>query len=112
MGVRTRANAKAEAARALRRRELLKDQVRKSAEHDTDCYAYIRRTYGVPAKVGARIRYTSNGSDKIGTLMAMRTNQRCLSVKFDGQSPNSRYRLHPTWNSARQWWSPWPAGSP
>lgn len=55
--------------------------------------AFIRRTYRVPAKRGARIRYTDDVS-KLGTITSAKGSY--LRVLFDGEK-NTRI-LHPTWN--------------
>ncbi len=55
--------------------------------------AFIRCTYGVPAKRGARIRYT-DGVSKLGTITSAKGSY--LRVLFDGEK-NTRI-IHPTWN--------------
>ena len=54
---------------------------------------FIRCTYGVPAKRGARIRYT-DGVSKLGTITSAKGLY--LRVLFDGER-NTRI-LHPIWN--------------
>lgn len=56
---------------------------------------YIAYYYGVPAKVGGRIRYTGNpGGDPVfGTITG--TEQARLLVRLDGH--NTSVPLHPTW---------------
>ena len=55
--------------------------------------AFIRRAYCVPARRGARIRYT-DGVSKVGTITSAKGSH--LRVLFDGER---RTRiLHPTWN--------------
>ncbi len=44
-----------------------------------DCYDYIRRTYGVPARVGGRVSV----GGRPGTLRSMRGDQHYLHVRFD-----------------------------
>lgn len=56
---------------------------------------YIRRTFGVPAKRGGRIRFSGNiGPEPLtGTIVGSQNGR--LRVRFDGE-----YRtrlLHPTW---------------
>ena len=51
---------------------------------------YIRKTYGVPAKRGGRIRYDGRYT---GTIVAAQNGY--LHVRFVGQKQISR--LHPTW---------------
>jgi hypothetical protein len=55
---------------------------------------YIRRTYGVPAKRGGRVRYTgSKHADQLGTIVASRG---CyLRIRLDGKKHAGNY--HPTW---------------
>ena len=55
----------------------------------------IRRYYGVPAKRGARVRYTGEGADKpeFGTITG--TNGAHLRIRLDGQKIS--YLFHPTW---------------
>lgn len=60
---------------------------------------YIRRTYGVPAKRGARIRYTdTSGAIFNGRITSARNGH--LRVLVDDRVPGYRGRLilHPTWN--------------
>lgn len=54
--------------------------------------AYIRRTYGVPAKRGARVRYTgSSGSSRTGRIVG--TVASYLRVRWDDGA--STAPLHP-----------------
>lgn len=56
---------------------------------------YIRDYYGVPAKRGARIRFTgrSDGVAQEGVITGTRNAH--IRVRFDGDLCTSR--LHPTW---------------
>lgn len=47
----------------------------------TDCYEYVRRTYGVPAYVGVRVRI--GGVE--GVLVLAHTALHYVHVRFDGQ---------------------------
>lgn len=58
---------------------------------------YIRRTYGVPAKRGARIQF-DGGDPHDGPQLGTITSATCsghIRVRFDGQ--RRVCRLHPTW---------------
>jgi len=57
---------------------------------------YIRKTYGVPAKRGARIEFTGSigGRPQNGTIIG--TDGARLRVLFDGEA--TRRILHPTWS--------------
>ena len=58
---------------------------------------YIRRTYGVPAKRGARIQYDGGHPDdgpKYGTITSTTSNGH-IRVRFDGELRTST--LHPAW---------------
>jgi hypothetical protein len=55
---------------------------------------WIRDSYHVPAKRGARIEYTGDGKPKIGTITSARSGR--LNVRFDGEDFTS-FILHPTW---------------
>jgi hypothetical protein len=59
---------------------------------------YIRRHYGVPAKRGARIRYT-DGQGVVWTGRITSARGAHLRVLVDGRVPGYRGRLtlHPTW---------------
>lgn len=54
----------------------------------------IRDRYNVPAKRGARIVYSGDGSVAAGTIVAARGHY--LRVRFD-DVPNEIATLHPTW---------------
>jgi len=59
---------------------------------------WIRRMYGVPAKIGMRIRYGSTPDDaQNGTITGARDGR--LLIRLDGK-PKRRRPLcfHPTWN--------------
>lgn len=58
---------------------------------------YIRRTYGVPSKRGARIIYT--GSPILGSVGGVIVGSRgaYLRVRMDDGHPSSLVTLHPTW---------------
>lgn len=53
---------------------------------------YVRKTYGVPAKRGGRIRFTGDCEPIEGTILSA-THR--LRVRFDGSK--ARVWLHPTW---------------
>lgn len=55
----------------------------------------IRRYYGVPAKRGARVRYTGEGPDKpeYGTITSAHGSH--LRIRLDGHKLS--YIFHPTW---------------
>ncbi|SPU49879.1 hypothetical protein [Bordetella trematum] len=54
---------------------------------------YIRDTYGVPAKRGARVEYTGNGCAIQGTITSSRGAH--LMVRLDGHKFSNPF--HPTW---------------
>jgi hypothetical protein len=55
---------------------------------------YIRDAYRVPARLGRRVRLTSDGKSREGTIQGARGPH--LLVLFDGELfPAS---VHPTWN--------------
>jgi hypothetical protein len=56
---------------------------------------YIRGAYGVPARRGARIRYTGETPAVLGTVVAARGQY--LRVRLDCESPRPIVTLHPTW---------------
>lgn len=63
--------------------------------------AYIRQYYGVPAKRGARVRFTwptwvrRHGAEgSVGTIVAAKNQY--LRVRFDAD-PTRIFTLHPTW---------------
>lgn len=45
-----------------------------------DCYEYVRTYYGVPARVGMRVRHGT----KEGVLVRARTALHYLHIRFDG----------------------------
>lgn len=55
--------------------------------------AYIRKTYGVPAKRGARVEYTGCGKKMAGTIRSAHGGH--LRIQLDGQKHAGNY--HPTW---------------
>lgn len=52
--------------------------------------SYLRNNYGVPAKIGGRIRFDHDGRE--GTIVGGDSR---LLVRFDGEKKVTR--LHPTW---------------
>jgi len=58
---------------------------------------YIRKLYGVPAKRGARVRYTGNpdGKPVDGTITGSARGNAHLCVRLDGNAES--YHFHPTW---------------
>lgn len=55
---------------------------------------YIRRTYGVPAKRGGRVRYTGGlKGPRFGTIRSARGGY--LRIQLDGDKWTGNY--HPTW---------------
>jgi len=54
---------------------------------------YIRNTYGVPAKRGARVEYTGNGGAIQGTITSSRGSH--ILVRLDGDKFSMPF--HPTW---------------
>lgn len=54
---------------------------------------YIRNTYGIPAKRGARVEYSANGVIVQGTIQG--TKGAYLRIKMDGDKVSRLY--HPTW---------------
>lgn len=59
--------------------------------------AWIRKTYGVPAKRGTRVRYTGDctarGEPRLGTIGGAAGQY--LRIRMDGDSFSGRY--HPTY---------------
>lgn len=55
----------------------------------------IRKRYGVPAKRGARVRYTGEGKDKpeLGTVTSAHGHH--LRIRLDGHKHT--HIFHPTW---------------
>lgn len=54
---------------------------------------YIRDTYGVPAKRGARVEYTGGKEPRLGTITG--TGGCGILIRLDGEKTSSPY--HPTW---------------
>ena len=62
---------------------------------------FVRRTYRVPAKRGARVRYSfTRGSRPKGTILWA---SHYLHVRFDGEK--QIYRIHPS-DDSLEWLSP------
>jgi len=57
--------------------------------------AAVRKRYGVPAKRGARVRYTGEGKDKpeLGTIASTRGHH--LRIRLDGIK--GTHIFHPIW---------------
>lgn len=55
---------------------------------------HIRDYYGVPAKRGARIKYTLRNPGRLGTVVGSRNQY--LRVRFD-DNPDRIFTLHATW---------------
>lgn len=55
---------------------------------------WIRKSYGVPAKRGGRVRYLSAGGPVLGTIRGTRHGR--LLVQLDGDKTSLPF--HPTWN--------------
>ncbi len=55
--------------------------------------AYIRKTYGVPAKRGGRVEYTGRGKPELGTICGAAGAH--LSIRLDGIKHTMTF--HPTW---------------
>lgn len=57
--------------------------------------AWIRKSYGVPAKRGMRVRYTGEGKDKpeLGTITGTMGSH--LRIRLDGLKIS--HPFHPTW---------------
>lgn len=54
---------------------------------------YIRRTYGVPAKRGGRVKFTGHNESQLGTIV--RCDGAYIRIRLDGHKHHGRY--HPTW---------------
>ena len=54
---------------------------------------YVRDTYGVPAKRGARVEYTGGSTPRQGTITG--TGGCGISIRLDGDKISLPY--HPTW---------------
>lgn len=55
--------------------------------------AWVRKSYGVPAKRGMRVVYTGRGSPVSGTIRSARSGR--LNIQLDGANGTKSY--HPTW---------------
>jgi hypothetical protein len=51
------------------------------AQAPGDCYEYVRKTYGVPAYVGVRVR----AGEREGVIVSARSDLHYVHVRFDGQ---------------------------
>ena len=58
------------------------------SEHN---YEYFRRTYGVPARRNAPVKYKGRKGKITGT------NGPYVLIKFDGDEKGSGFVYHPTW---------------
>jgi hypothetical protein len=58
----------------------------------------IREQYGVPAKRGARVVYTSSRGVLRGTIKSAAAHGMYIMVHLDGDPKNLRRCFHPTWN--------------
>ena len=56
----------------------------------------IRRTYGVPARRGARIVYDGDAIERHGVITS--ASGTYLRVHFDDEPKLRRHTLHPTWH--------------
>lgn len=54
---------------------------------------YIRESYGVPAKRGARVEYTGDGTRSMGTICG--ADGARLRIRLDGDKRPRTF--HPTW---------------
>jgi hypothetical protein len=54
-------------------------------------FDYVRKTYGVPAKRGMRVRFTTKHSDRFGTITRA---THYVWVRFDGS--RGELPVHPT----------------
>lgn len=56
---------------------------------------YVRKAYGVPAKLGGRVRYTGEGKDRpeLGTIIGASGGH--LTIRLD--SVKHGLPFHPTW---------------
>lgn len=68
-------------------------------------FAYIRRTYGVPAKRGARVRYNGGYAGRVTSAR-----HGYIRIWFDGFSKVWPAPFHPTWNM--EWLDAKPKESP
>ncbi|WKN20867.1 hypothetical protein [Azotobacter vinelandii] len=55
--------------------------------------AWVRKTYGVPAKRGMRVLYTGDGRREYGTIRSAKGGH--LSIQLDGVGHTMPF--HPTW---------------
>jgi hypothetical protein len=55
--------------------------------------AWVRKTYGVPAKVGGRVEYTGRGTPQGGTITGARDGR--LRIRLEGRKHSTSF--HPTW---------------
>lgn len=78
----------------------LDSAARKGGESNTMSMAYIRRTYGVPARRGGRLTYTDSDGVKFHCTIKSATTSGHLMVLVDDRIPGyrGRMKLHPTWN--------------
>lgn len=61
----------------------------------SDCYEYVRRTYGVPAYIGMRVRLeTPKGGRKEGELVQVYGQELYVHIRMDGEKRAFPY--HPT----------------
>lgn len=58
--------------------------------------AYVRRTYGVPAKRGGRVLYTGCGEREFGTIRSASGGR--LNIQLDGIKHTMPF--HPKWELA------------
>lgn len=56
----------------------------------TDCYEYVRRTYGVPAYIGVRVKYRGEG----GVIVGAKTDLHYVHALRDGAKRADLF--HPT----------------
>lgn len=60
--------------------------------------AWIRKTYGVPAKRGGRIRFTLGRKVWGGTIKSAKNGRLSVQLDESRKSCHGRMILHPTWN--------------
>ncbi|TPN26589.1 hypothetical protein FKO01_25255 [Mesorhizobium sp. B2-3-3] len=56
-------------------------------------FKWVRENYGVPARRGGRVEFTSNGRPELGTIVGWTGPH--LKIWLDGAKPAPIY--HPTW---------------
>ncbi|MBY5689378.1 hypothetical protein HFO41_11140 [Rhizobium leguminosarum] len=56
---------------------------------------WVRRNYGVPAKVGGRVEYTGGKMPEQGTIVGARGGH--LRIRLDGMEYTHPLPFHPTW---------------